>query len=476
MENLYLYGSGNRCKALLNELKQTDIKILGIIDSNPEKWGTLCEGIYICSPDILENVSKGTNICVTFFSPYKENSIWIYLTEKYGIEKKNIFSFQDILIYIYNNLSLVELNSKPTFNSENKFFFDGSWGIGLGGVEEWLKDVVIGFSEKKADNVYFLSPKYYNNMPFNIEKRISELYCPDTQVFSRTNVEKGIEKIRDNLPCTVVFSRVNELMLSAYLLKKKYPDKIKIIMAVHGSCDGMYKDILSFREVIDKYVCVSTAIRETIVSNGIEERKVFLMTCPVTVPLIINRTYSLSHNIPIRIGYAGRIEVFQKRMDIFLKVIEELEKRKVNYCMNIVGNGSFFDNIRDFIHEKNINNKIRLLGNIPREDILGFWQHQDIAINTSDFEGRPISNMEAMVNGVVPVVTDNDGMFDDVQNNVNGIIVPMGDYVLMADRIEYLEKNRETIKILGEQARKDMSAKVSMDKHIELWEEVLELN
>lgn len=69
-----------------------------------------------------------------------------------------------------------------------------------------------------------------------------------------------------------------------------------------------------------------------------------------------------------------------------------------------------------------------------------FWQRQDVALNVSDNEGRPIANMEAMLNGAVPVVTETMGVLEDVHDGENGFMVPICDYVGMADKIEYLEK------------------------------------
>ena len=152
-------------------------------------------------------------------------------------------------------------------------------------------------------------------------------------VFSPEYIQKGIDFLKANGPCTIVFSRVNELMLSACLLKRDYPEQYKIIMVDHGSSDGMYRDILSYRKMIDKYVCVSQGIRETLGSYGIPEQRVFSMTVPMQYEKTLERTYSMDSGEAIHLGYAGRLEKFEKRMDIMIQLIEELEKTNVKYYL-----------------------------------------------------------------------------------------------------------------------------------------------
>ena len=102
-----------------------------------------------------------------------------------------------------------------------------------------------------------------------------------------------------------------------------------------------------------------------------------------------------------------------------------------------------------------------------------FWQRQDVALNVSDNEGRPIANMEAMLNGAVPIVTKTIGVLDDVHDGENGFVVPICDYVGMAAKIEYLGKKRAVLPKMGKRARKEMILKMDMGKYMSMWEKIL---
>lgn len=57
--SLYLFGSGNFTKQFLSQFKQ-DYEIAGILDNNPEKWGTTLGGVEIYAPEILKELESGT--------------------------------------------------------------------------------------------------------------------------------------------------------------------------------------------------------------------------------------------------------------------------------------------------------------------------------------------------------------------------------------------------------------------------------
>lgn len=468
MKKIYLYGSGRRCQILLDLIKNTDYQICGIVDGDAARWGQKVNGITIESPEVLEKYAF-IYVCVTFYSSLEYEPVWDKMKSDYGISYDRQLSFHDVVLDIYQK----RMNETGALIcGERKTFFDASWGLGPGGVESWLKDMIFWCDQAGWGHVYLLSSKGQENIK-KVETHIYEFFYKDTMVFSPEYIQKGIDLLRENAPCTIVFSRVNELLVSACLLKKNHPEQYKIIMVDHGACDGMYRDILSYREMIDKYVCVSQGIRKRLISYGIQEQNVVSMTIPMMYENILQRTWSVNSSEPIRVGYAGRLEKFQKRMDIMIQLIEELEKRKINYRLEIAGTGSYYDKMNRFISEKKLKDHVSLVGWLTREKISAFWQKQDIALNVSDHEGRPIANMEAMLNGAVPVVTETIGILEDVHDGENGFVVPICDYACMADKIEYLGINRTVLPQMGKKAREEMIAKMDRDQYMNMWANIL---
>lgn len=464
---LVLYGSGKRSQILMGILKDTYIDIVAVVDSNKQKCGGIVKGYEIEPVESLPNYTE-YYICVTFYSSAEYDPVWERLTD-IGFERNRVLSFNEVLLLVYRDI--VQIKKVYWGNNESKIIFDGSWELKLGGVESWLKTIVPALRKSGLNNVYLATELKSQQIDAD---NILNFCLYDTPVFSKKYIDQCIEFLYSQLPCIITFSRVNELLLAATLIKERNPAAIHIIMADHGSCDGMYRDILSYRDYIDYYVCVSTGIKERIICNGINPQKVDVMTCPVLFDSVLQREYTLCEVEPIRIGFAGRLEIFEKRIDMLKSVIACLERKRINYVMKIAGMGTEFESLSAFIQENNLEKKIQLLGQLPNDAMAAFWKEQDIALNTSDNEGRPLSNMEAMISGAVPVVTHTIGILDDVKDGINGFIVPIDDAEMMSERITYLYNNRKEIEKMGKAARKELIQKTNLDNHVIQWRGIFE--
>ena len=456
MKNLILYGAGERCRILLRLLQKNDDYNLNIVDSNPQMWNnSMCDYV-IHSPEVLRE-NNDAIVCVTFFSPNEDEPIWKKLQNEYGIDRERLITFHELIFRIYRNIRFPILNNVSySLDTPDNYCFDFSWNMGLGGVEIWLHELRQALDNRKDIDIKWLM--------------YSTDYSKERDLFDEDIIINGIKEIKRYIPCKIVFSRVDEMMLSACLLKRLYPHSLKIIMAVHGASDGILSDILSYRNEIDSYVCVSSAIIREINKRGIPLEKMYMMSIPVGY-VDHDRQYSDS-NSPIKIGFAGRLERFQKRVDLIPMILEELEKRKINYVFSIVGEGKEATLIEKYISKHSLNSKVMLLGRIDRSIMPDFWIKQDIALNLSDSEGRSLSNLEAMAAGCVPIVTDVPGTMEDVIDGKNGFVVSRGDYVGLTERIQFLYKHRDQLIVLGQQAKMDINPKINMEKHLDLWEKI----
>lgn len=462
---IYVYGAGNRGRILVNAAKNSSVHIIGIVDSNINMQGTELDGVVVQSPDILREKTN-VNICVSFYSTLLHDNVWKELPEKYGIDEGRIYSFNDIMIKIYNDIAIPGKN----ISEGKKYLFIGDWTMKLGGVESWMRDVVLEFSRRKINDIYLVTDMNKSDYPEEISDRIVDFSYDKTPEYTREYIDRGIDFVIDNLPCKMVFSRVDELLLAAYLVKRKYPEDLDIVMVDHGACDGMCHDIISYSKGIDNYIAVSGGIRKLLIEHGINKDKIEIMTCPISYIDIAREKREKDY---IRIGYAGRIEIFEKRMDILLRVLDELEQLEVKYRFEIAGSGTYRNKMEEYIQSNELGDRVCLLGQIDRDEIPYFWNRQDIAVNVSDNEGRPLSNIEAMLYGAVPVVTNTIGSAEDVEDGANGYIVPIGDYHQIAKYIVFLNNNREKLEKMSNNAHVSIAEKMSMDSHMDLWYRIL---
>src|SRR5690606_9199197 len=113
---------------------------------------------------------------------------------------------------------------------------------------------------------------------------------------------------------------------------------------------------------------------------------------------------------------------------------------------------------------------------LPNSQVYEFWRDKDIFINVSDLEGTSISMLEGLYNGAVPVLTDVSGVRKFVTQGVNGFVVSTGDIESMVDYIQYLDKNRDLLRLYGDRIHKKVSEICNPDNFIEEFIKICEVS
>lgn len=475
LKEIVFYGAGKRAKTLLEYVHFTDIEKVYLVDSNREKWGSNLGECVVQPPDFLFT-KNNVYFHIAVVSEEDIEKIRRELLEKYDFNPMYEIGYKELLRYICRNHIGVQqkILSVQVSDNEESIIFDCSNGLGLGGIESWTKDVCAGLYDKYGKKIRIISKKGEYRLDRLIEAMV-DYFDEEVQgpVLIEENIDKILQYLLFKLPCIVITSQANNVLLAASIIKKYYGDKIRIISVIHGSEKKIYKLYDAFKRDIDLYVGVSKDIKRDIINRGIDEKKVYSMTCPFPCEEKMQRTYTMDYEKPIRIGYAGRIVIEQKRADLLLKLIERLNTGKVNFIMEVAGDGPLKGRMEQEIVKFNVGKRVRFLGHICREKIPEFWKKQDICVNISDYEGRSISIIEAMGNGAVPIVTDTSGVREDITDNLNGYIIPIGDYEMMAQKIEYLEANRERLSEMGELAHNIVYPKSLKKPHLYFWESIL---
>lgn len=480
-KTIILYGAGKRCLSICSLLKSIpDYEVMFIVDSNCDKWGKRIGNWEIVSPELIGRYSN-SYLCITVARQNDIDEIRHKLKKGYSYDASYEIDYEQLLFELLKKT--VELKSKEDLGDDSckqtvhrNIIFDCYRGLGLGGIESWTKDVCLGLLDRNWRNISILSSQKASGTPLELVKLIDTVQMDNTVLCEESDFGYVIDYLLEHLPCIVVANYRKPVLMAACILKRKYPNTLKIISVIHGGTEDIYRHYMIYKNHVDLFVGVSQDIYAAMIKKGIKREKIYAMSCPFECEQKLLRNYSTDNSCPICIGYAGRMdgmEYSQKRMDLVLKLMTELVDRNVNYKMELAGDGPVRAQMEKFVLDKGLGDKVIFLGRLERRYIADFWKKQDIAINLSDCEGRSISMLEAMANGAVPVLTDVSGTREDVINEINGYIVPLGDYHMMADRIEYLSTHRERLQKLGQAAHDAVYPKSSLDKHLDFWEKIL---
>lgn len=467
LKDLILFGTGEKGKKLSALLEHYEVGIQYWLDSDSTKWNKLLDGKKIYPPCKIRD-EDDAKICISATDTKEE---MYHAILDYGVSKERIVPFGQMIV---NGVSAHYVwNKQNIFSDSPNIIFDCSKGMLLGGVEAWSKSLLKEL-KKRGQRAYLLSP--CGNYPIENEIKQNMLWV-DSQpknLFSYENIENIITALQRKMPCVLISSFPGDMLLAACCLKKRYPEYVRIFSVIHQGTSATCKEHVELEPYIEKYIAVSRDIQEEMVKRGIEKDKVLHMTCPVDCIEPYVRDYTRDNKKELRIGYAGRIEVAQKRMDQLLSLIKELEELHTNYHMEIAGNGSYLRQLKEQIEHNDLSHKVTLLGEIKRREIASFWSKQDVCVNLSDFEGRSISIMEAMKNGAVPVVTATSGVKEDIIHGENGYMVDIGNYKDMAMKIDYLANNRQLLSLFGNKAHEIITQKSNKDVHMNFWNKILQ--
>lgn len=181
---------------------------------------------------------------------------------------------------------------------------------------------------------------------------------------------------------------------------------------------------------------------------------------------------------PLRIVFAGRLVRHQKRVSDILKIARELDRRAVDFELAVVGDGKMRGELEKASRDLILCRKVWFALAQPNEGVLSLLAGSHAFLLPSSFEGLSVGMLEAMLHGVVPVVSDiRSGVPDVIRSGKNGLIAPVGDVVRFADHLEWLWKNPGECHQLGVDAaqtvRQGFDVETMVDRYIQIFEAIL---
>lgn len=202
-------------------------------------------------------------------------------------------------------------------------------------------------------------------------------------------------------------------------------------------------------------------LESVIVNNGIKTNSEIINKSKDD----IRKHYGLPLNRKIIITI-GRLCI-QKNQLLLIDAFNEVCKNANNYTLLIVGednlNGSYKHKIDRKISELPdiTRENLHLLG--PRKDIPELLIASDVFVLSSDWEGVPLTLLEAMGYGTPVVCTSVGGIPDVIEHGFDGLLVSKGDSKSLGNAIVEVLSNNSFASSLVQNARKKFSQLYSIE-------------
>ena len=164
----------------------------------------------------------------------------------------------------------------------------------------------------------------------------------------------------------------------------------------------------------------------------------------------------------------------QKNLPMLIKAFELVRKNHPEAILEIYGEGNEEENLRNLIKDNNLDSCVKL--NAFSSKIHQIAANAYAFVSSSDYEGISNSMLESMAMGMPVVCTDCPigGARMVIQDGINGILVPVGDYKKMAERINEIIDNKNKAVEMAASA-KELRYKYSIEKIVEMWEKCVEI-
>lgn len=138
---------------------------------------------------------------------------------------------------------------------------------------------------------------------------------------------------------------------------------------------------------------------------------------------------------PVQILTTARLH-WKKGLDIAMVALTLLKKQGISFQYNIVGDGDEYEHLVYLRHVLNLENEVVFLLRKTPDELLKIFHQMDLYLQPSTQEGFCNSTLEAQASGLLCIVSDAEGLSENVINNVTGWVVPKLDPIILASKIQ----------------------------------------
>ena len=152
----------------------------------------------------------------------------------------------------------------------------------------------------------------------------------------------------------------------------------------------------------------------------------------------------------------------RKGINFLLHAFKQVRQKEKNLKLIVVGSGTMLEPNKALSQKLGIEKDVVFTGFVA--DFEPLLKKASIFVFPAIEEGSgSLSVLEAMKFGKAMIVTDCDGIPEDIINNESGLIVPKMDSQALAEAIIKLTNNTKLTQILGKNAKKRYEEKYSLE-------------
>jgi glycosyltransferase involved in cell wall biosynthesis len=147
--------------------------------------------------------------------------------------------------------------------------------------------------------------------------------------------------------------------------------------------------------------------------------------------------------------------------------LEKLKSSHRDIILTVVGDGEYRAELEQMSDRFGLTEQVKFVGYKSQAEVRQYLQQTDIFVLPSFAEGVPVVLMEAMAAGIPVVATQIAGISELVEEGISGYLVPPGDPVSLAQRIEILLGDHQLREQFGASGRLKVEQEFNLHEEVE---------
>ncbi len=334
-----------------------------------------------------------------------------------------------------------------------------------GGVHRVIKNIILNSNSSLIEYkiIYLINTEIDSNIqiPQNISHSVVKYSRFDNLYYTVNKIQNNILSANVILVCHdwLELAMISSLGISA-----------PVVYCMHGDYDYYYDIALKNELFITTFIVPTNSMKVKLLDLlPHREKDIFIQSYPV----IIRKTDLFNFDVVNCAYYVSNLKDPNKQFEMLPEIDKYLTEKGVYINWNIGGGGMDFN---EFISKwKDYDsNRIKFFGYLDNDKLYKLLSNSNIFILPSIKEGIPLSMVESMKSGLVPIVSNwNDSINEYIQDGVNGFIIDKRIPKLFAEKIINLKNDKIKFSELSHSAIKSSSSRNNIEQSLISFENIL---
>jgi len=220
---------------------------------------------------------------------------------------------------------------------------------------------------------------------------------------------------------------------------------------------------------IDKVHTISDDLYQKAVDLGLDSKTPYKKINPAIDVELFKSNLDRNLHDPLRILTVGRLH-WKKGYEYALNALVLLKNAQINFEYHVVGEGHYREAIVYAIHQLQLTENVKLIGQISPYEVRNEMEWADIYIQPSIQEGFCNAVLEAQAMGLLCIVTDAEGLSENVLHGKTGWVVNKRNPKLIVEVIQQILKmDRKKLRGIGDFAKKRIKNEFNLTNQAELF-------